>query len=307
MQPACSCGKPPMYRKSNVALCRKHFIQNIERRVKRTVGRHRMLGRGDRIAFALSGGTDSCVAAYTLHSILKPRRDIKYFAVTLDEGKKHKKRLEKAKRLCRRLGIEHHIFSIKKGFRIDTALHSRKTEKKLGTSAYGGILKKYMLNRIARQIHATKICVGHNMDDEAQAIIMNFLRGDSRKASRLGFITNSSTKKEGGKFFIPRIKPLREISQEEARLYASLMGLPAEKRNWDKGGLRYAVAEFLRKLEVLHPGTKANVLHTYEKMLPYMRKSAAEIEGPIILCRICGEPSSQRICRTCELWRASGQ
>lgn len=266
-----------------------------------------MLGRGDRIAFALSGGADSGVATCILHSILRPRKDIKYFAITLDEGTKHEKRLEKAKKLCKRLEIEHHIFSGKKEFRIDTAFHSKKMENKLAASTYGGILKKYMLNRIARQLHATKVCVGHNLDDEAQTIIMNFLRGDSLKASRLGFITNSSTKKERGELFIPRIKPLREISQEETKLYALLMGLPAEKRNLDKEGLRHSVAKFLRKLEARHPGTKANVLHTYEKMLPHIRKSTAEREGPIILCRICGEPSSQETCRTCELWMASAQ
>ena len=46
----------------------------------------------------------------------------------------------------------------------------------------------------------------YNLDDEAESIMMNYVRGDVLRASRLGPVTEYSRTRKGGKVFIPRIK-----------------------------------------------------------------------------------------------------
>ncbi len=302
MKARCRCGRPSVYVKSGMILCRSHFLGNIEKKVKRAVGKGRMLAAGGRIAFALSGGTDSAVAAYIMHDILKQRKDIKYSAVTLDDGAKPgRQKLERAKDLCKKLGIRHHVFPCKNVFGI--GMNPPRKSGNIEPSTYMGIARKYMLNMAARQLKATKLCIGHTLDDEAQTIIMNFLRGDLSKASRAGFVIKKDFGNKEG-IFIPRIKPLREISEEEIKLYASLKGIAHAEKKSTEGGIRADVSSFLDKMEKKQPGAKLNILHTFGKLLPYVRKAYREKAKPLLLCSICGEPTAQRVCRACELWHA---
>jgi len=71
-----------------------------------------------------------------------------------------------------------------------------------------------LLNIAAKKLGATKVVTGHNLDDEAQTFMINLLRGDIERIYR-GF--GPIEAKEG---FIPRIKPLRYIYEEEIMIYA---------------------------------------------------------------------------------------
>jgi uncharacterized protein (TIGR00269 family) len=170
--------------------------------------------------------------------------------------------------------------------------------------SYCGVARRYMLNKTARDLKATKLCVGHNLDDEAQSIVMNYIRGDMAKASRLGAITNYSTTKKGGQYFVPRIKPLREIPEREVALYALLNGLEVQEDECPyASGIRFEVKDFLNNLEAKHPGIKFSVLETFEKMLPLVREFIDKQKIEIKLCEKCGEPSSQDVCKLCDMWR----
>ena len=59
--------------------------------------------------------------------------------------------------------------------------------------------------------------MGHNLDDEAQSVLMNWLRGDRERILR-------RPGGNGGQGFIPRVKPLMEIPEKEVALYGILKG-----------------------------------------------------------------------------------
>ena len=48
-----------------------------------------------------------------------------------------------------------------------------------------GILRKKALADIAREERADSIATGHNLDDEAQSVLMNYLRGDPGRLIRM--------------------------------------------------------------------------------------------------------------------------
>ena len=67
-------------------LCRKHFMEDVERKIKLTIRKHYPVKRNEVIAVAVSGGKDSSVLLYMLHKILGERPDIRLIALSVDEG-----------------------------------------------------------------------------------------------------------------------------------------------------------------------------------------------------------------------------
>ena len=307
--PCSICSKPAIIHRDyeGRSLCGKCFCRSIEKRFKKTIGKHGMIKHGDRIAVALSGGKDSAVALYLMYMVTGPRRDVELFAISIDEGIRGSRdlALKKAGELCRKLGIKQHTFSFKQEFGI--ALDEKVRKNGIGREDVCGICgigRRWILNKKARELGATKLCVGMNLNDEAESIMMNYVRGDVLRASRLGPVTEYSRKMEGGGLFIPRIKPLRWVPESETGLYARLRGLPFRPKHCRyRGGLRVDVEKALDMLEKKHVGVAFTVVNTFDAMLPGIRKSAEYGEPKIYKCKKCGEPGSHEVCKACEVWR----
>jgi uncharacterized protein (TIGR00269 family) len=308
----CSCGKQAVYFKRHEGrhFCGQHFTEYVERKVRRTVSRAGMVRKGDRIAVGVSGGKDSSAVLHLMHMMFHKRPDISLLAVSIDEGIRGYRpaSLKAARELSKRLGIEHHTYSFREEF--GKTLDQKVKELKRGNPqlkepcTYCGVGRRYMLNKAARELKATKLCTGHNLDDEVQSVMMNYMRGDLLRAARMGPVTDWSLSKEKGERFIPRIKPLRLIPEREAALYAVLRGMGADFSECPHlSGIRFEVRDFINDMEDKYSGTKYSILETFDKILPCIRKLAARSEGKIMLCKKCKEPGSEEVCKTCKLWR----
>jgi len=65
---------------------------------------------------------------------------------------------------------------------------------------------------------ATKVVTGHNLDDEAQAIIMNIFKANTSLAAHLGPISGV----QEHSLFVQRVKPLYLCPEKEVKLYTIL-------------------------------------------------------------------------------------
>ena len=251
-----------------------------------------MIKRGDRIAVALSGGKDSTVLLYVLNKIFRDRKDLELLAITIDEGisgyREHT--LKHAVKLTGELGIRHEIRSFEEGF--GTTLDDLAGTKEQAACTLCGVLRKNLLNRTARELGASKLAVGHNLDDEAQTILMNYLRGDVDRLRRM-----SPGMVQPG--LILRIKPLRSIPEKEVALYGFLNELPVSIDECPYAGeaLRNEIREMINNYEIKHPGTKYSLLGGFDAISLALRPS----DTRIVQCRKCGEPSSEELCKTCRL------
>ena len=127
---------------------------------------------------------------------------------------------------------------------------------------------------------------------------MNFIRGDFDRFIRLGpFPIVLEDKK-----FVPRIKPLREITTEEVIMYNKIKGIPYYHKHcpYATDNVRKDVQVVLKRLEKKYPGTMYQIVRFYDKIKP-MILSSVHIKEEFKHCKVCGEPSSRDVCRVCEL------
>lgn len=310
----CRCGKDAVFfrKYEGTHLCREHFSKSIERRVMKTVSSNSMISPGDHIIFALSGGKDSASACNILSGYMKHWK-VRMTGVSIDEGtgSYRKDSIKAAVRLCKSVDIPHYEYSFRKelGFTLkEKVVAIRKKDRNsphvIEPCTICSIGRRQILNKVARELGGTKICFGHTLDDEAQSVLMNFIRGDIQRAARGGPKTDYSLRKGSG--FIPRIKPLREIPERETALYAWLNSIPHVSGSCPyTGGLRIDVRHFINNLEMASPGIKFSILHTYDKVLPCFRSVAESMPSKLMKCERCGEPSSGSLCRSCELWKST--
>lgn len=299
------CGRRAVYhrRYSGDFLCDRCLIRSVERRFHRTIGKHHLIRPGERIAVGVSGGKDSIVCMYLLDEYCRKRR-CELLAITVDEGIAgyRDRSIPVAERNAKALGIEHRVVSFRESFGVTLdEILSRAKERRteLGACTYCGILRRSLLNQTARGLGASKLATAHNLDDEVQAIMLNYIRGDLSRLYRLGPIYES----ERG--FVPRIKPMREIPEKEIALYALLKKIEVDFSECPhRGGIHLEIRDFLNQLEENHPNSKFMIMRMFERMKPHLGESVVEFEP--VFCERCGEPTSQAVCKKCQLLEELG-
>jgi len=298
----CHCGKEGVVflPYSCKHLCEPHFIRMFDKRFRKTVRTMGMLKKRDRVAIGLSGGKDSTVL---LHSLAELKKDlpIELFAITIDEGIKgyRPKTMVAAKRECKKLGIELHVYSFKKlcGRSLDELV--RDSVGDLPCSQCG-VLRRYALNKAAKELGATKLAIGHNLDDIAQTVIMNIMKNEPARLARLNepMITRSSKSVS----FVPRIRPLMLTPEKEIAIYAMMKGIAIERIEcpYAYTAFRQHTRRMLNETEERYPGTKFKIVNSFLDMEDALHAKYSK-GAKISECERCGEPSSRGTCMFCSL------
>lgn len=293
-------------------LCKQHFMNYFEKKVIRTILKFSLFSKKDRIAVAVSGGKDSTVCLYVLKKL-----GYSVEGVTVDAliGNYTLKNLENLRKVCRKYGIKLHEISFREEFGM--ALCSIKMvaqEKGLDYSScfICGVLRRYLLNKYAKKEGFDCICTGHNLDDEAQAFIMNVFRNDLNLARRQGPITGSGNAQgKASQAFVKRVKPLYLCTEEETTAYSKLMKFPVNYGECPcrEGAYRKEYADMLDEFEKKFPPTKYNIISFFLRSIYKMKddeslsggKSRDDGIAVINSCQLCGEPCSKSVCKRCEI------
>jgi uncharacterized protein (TIGR00269 family) len=292
------CKKPAItfIRYNGTHLCSEHFLNYFERRVKKDIKKQGKTQNDSKIGVAVSGGKDSVVALHIIYDIFSKRSNIEICGITVDEGIKgyRDKSLIFAKNNCKKLGIKHYTTSFKDEIGI-TMDEIAKKQDELGECSYCGVFRRLCLNNKSKELGLDKIVTGHNLDDMAQSILMNFVNGDIKKLARLG----PHKKVQPG--LVPRMFPLRTIPEKEDTLYAILKKIEYHDAEcpYSSRALRGDFRNIIDNLEYKKPGTRHSILNSYDNIKDVLR----EMYPPADLnrCKDCGEPTSQMLCKACIL------
>ena len=293
-----------IHRKQNgQKLCSSCFRKSIEKKVLKTIKKQKLITKGDKVLVGLSGGKDS-VALLKILNILKEKNIIELEAVTIDEGIAgyREEGVRIAKEVAEELNIKHHIVSFedKYSFTIDKIMEKEaKEEHPQHACTFCGVFRRQIFNQTAREVNATKLATGHNLDDEAQSILMNYLEGNINNMVRIGYKTESRDER-----FTQKIKPLREIPEKEIGLYVLESGFEVHFDGcpYAHESFRMEIGDFLREATLKHPTIMYSTLNGFEKIKPAIKKDYIENHSgkPNKTCVKCGEPSSQDICKSCK-------
>ncbi len=186
----------------------KECKQLFERFVT-TIDRYGMVCDGDRVVVSLSGGADS-IALLHLMLDLRSMFDIDICAAHLNHclrGKEANEDERFVKDLCRRLEVR--CVTAK----IDITKKVRAEKKNIEAAAREARLS--FLKDAARKLKATKIAVGHTMNDQAENVIFRLIRGSGPRGL-------SSMKPVQGNI----IRPLLWIEREKIDAYLHTMNIP---------------------------------------------------------------------------------
>jgi len=300
------CGRKGCERKAvatlhymNMSLCKKHFKELFEKRVKRTTREFGLLKKNDKLALALSGGKDSTALLYALKPVCDSMR-IHVEGIYINEGTEGycvKKRAI-AERNCEKLGVPLHEFSFAEEIGSTMDEIAGKEARKATTCAYCGVFKRWIVNKKARELGFNKVATGHNLDDSAQTVLMNMMRNEPFRLARFG---PKGGIVEAGKF-ITRIKPLFKSPERENALYAMLNdpGIVFGPCKYSTEAFRDEVRDFLNRTEEKHPGTKIRIVNSFLSIKPSLENGFGGVGTPGT-CSECGEPTSGDYCKCCEM------
>ena len=122
---------------------------------------------------------------------------------------------------CRKKKIKLHEFSLRKEFGCSVCYMRSVLKSKnivMRSCKICAILRRWLLNKKARELKAIKLVTGHNLDDEVETILMNYFHGNINLLARMGPVTGVIRCEK----FVPRIKPLYFCTNEETTKYSKL-------------------------------------------------------------------------------------
>lgn len=291
------------------ALCKNHFLSYFEEKVFKTINKYQMIKHEDRICVAASGGKDSLTALHLTLKYLKhhnlPADGL--FALAVDEGIGDSEEgyraitLKDLKNFCRKHQVRLEIIGNKSEFgsTLDEAFPIVNWGTKKKPCNICGVWRRYLLNKYAKKFGATKVITGHNLDDEAQAIMMNIFKAHTSIASHIGPV--SGIKELEG--FVQRVKPLYFCTEKETRLYALLKGFQVQfvECPYARQGFRAKVQEMLNGFEAEYPGTKHGVVQSFLALLPTLKAEEKKNNSIPQPCGRCGEPANGAVCNACKI------
>ena len=223
----------------------------IAKKVTKAITEHKLIEDGDRVMVGLSGGKDSWALIQVL-DVLRKRAPISFslVAVTVDSGY-NGYRHDLISRTCEERGWEYRIEHTDIGETIEDILEASDTPCSLCAR-----LRRGVLYRIAKDVGATKIALGHHLDDFIETLLLNLFFAGSLKAMPARLVSDNQ------QHIV--IRPLVYTTESEARAYAKERHLPIIgcccPACGDLSLQRQRVKRLIAELEVEHPDIKSSMI-----------------------------------------------
>ncbi len=212
------------------------FYQKFKENIKK----NNLFPQNSKLVVAVSGGPDSVCLLYLLNKLRK-EYPLSLLVAHVNYGLRGKEADQDAlfvAHLAKRFGLP--FFLLKANSQTNHGLEGKKEKENL--EAHLRQIRYRFFEKVRREERAHFVAVAHNLNDQAETIIMNFLRGSS-------FQGLSGMKEKSGKI----IRPLLLFSREEILQY--LKEEKAEFRldqtNFDqsftRNRIRYSLIPYLKE------------------------------------------------------------
>src|SRR5918992_3427644 len=254
----------------------------IAKKVTKAITEYNLIEDGDRVMVGLSGGKDSWALLQVL-DVLRQRAPITFslIGVTVDsgyDGYRH----DLISSTCEARGWDYRIVHTEIGEVMEDLLANDATPCSLCAR-----LRRGVLYRLADEVGATKIALGHHLDDFIETLLLNLFFAGALKAMPARLTSDN------GQHVV--IRPLVGVTESEARAYAKEQQLPIIgcccPACGDLSLQRQRVKRLIAELEVEHPEIKSSMLRALANVagrhlldlrlnpLPELREAAASFSA----------------------------
>lgn len=233
--------------------------QRIAKKATRAITDFGLIEQGDRVMVGLSGGKDSWALIQIL-DILRQRAPIDFSIVAVNVNSGYADfRHDLVTSACAARGWECRVEHTTIGAVMDDILDDGETPCSLCAR-----LRRGVLYRLAAEVGATKIALGHHLDDFIETLLLNLLFQGSLKAMPARLVSDS------GQHIV--IRPLVYVTEAEARAYTQECGLPVIgcccPACGDLGLKRQRLKRLITELELEHPDIKQSMIQALGHVVP---------------------------------------
>jgi tRNA 2-thiocytidine biosynthesis protein TtcA len=240
----------------------EHQAVRLAQRLRGAVGQaivdYRMIEDGDRVMVCLSGGKDSYSLLDLLLSLQKSA-PVKFEIVAMNLDQKQPGFPEQVlPDYLTQLGIPFHIAVQDTYGVVKRVVPDGKT-----TCSLCSRLRRGVIYRVAGELGATKIALGHHRDDMLETLFLNMFYGSKMKAMPPKLVSDD------GKHIV--IRPLAYCREKDLSAYAQAREFPIIPCNLcgSQANLqRQTVKEMLREWDKRFPGRLENMFRALQNVVP---------------------------------------
>ncbi|MBU3633249.1 tRNA 2-thiocytidine(32) synthetase TtcA [Polynucleobacter sp. AP-Feld-500C-C5] len=250
------------------------------RLVGQAIGDFGMIEDGDKVMVCVSGGKDS----YPMLDVLMKLRErapihFEIVAVNLDQ-KQPNFPAETLPNYLKSLGIPFHIEEQDTYSIVKRVIPEGKT-----TCGLCSRLRRGILYRVADELGATKIALGHHRDDILETLMLNMFYAGKLKGMP------PKLRSDDGKHIV--IRPLAYVPEKLLERYAGDMNfpiIPCDLCGSQPNLQRQVMKEMLRDWEKKHPGRVENLFRSMHHIVPshLMDGEAFDFQGLEITTELTG-------------------
>ena len=234
------------------------LFKRIARQVGQAIGDYNMIEAGDKVMVCLSGGKDS----YAMLDVLLRLRerapiDFDIVAVNLDQKQPGFPEHVLPEYLTQ-IGVPFHIENQDTYSIVKRLVPEGKT-----TCSLCSRLRRGILYRVAGELGATKIALGHHRDDILQTLLLNMFYGGKLKGMP------PKLQSDDGKNIV--IRPLAYVKETDLEKYAELREFPIIPCNLcgsQENLQRQVVKEMLTEWERKSPGRTEIMFRALQNVVP---------------------------------------
>lgn len=178
----------------------------MEEKILKTIKQYELIESGDKIVIGVSGGPDSMCLLNLLNNIKKDEKNNLSFDICVAHvnhmlREEADSETEYVKEFCDKKNIPIYIK------KVDVLKISK--ENKIGSEEAGRNIRYEFFEEVLKETNSNKIAIAHNLNDRAETVLMNLMRG----SGPLGL--KGIEPKRSDKY----IRPLIEINRKEIEEY----------------------------------------------------------------------------------------
>jgi uncharacterized protein (TIGR00269 family) len=296
-------------RQHKLALCKDHYLEWILEQTGRFIKKYRMFKPEDKILIAVSGGKDSLSLWDILH-----RLDFHTVGLYINLGIESQGKSNEAgqnysidsqyfvEKFANDHGLELHIIDIQKEYGKTIPQFALDSHRGRGKPcSVCGLIKRHVMNQVARDLGFNVLATGHNLDDEAAILFGNTLSWSGEYLLRQGPVLPES---QG---LVRKVKPLCRFYERDMLAYALLQDIDYiyTECPFSKGSTSIYHKQVLNNLEHDRPGVKLSFYLSFlEARRSGLFADKETIQAELHLCPSCGQPTSAPgLCSFCRMLR----